>query len=166
MALVQAAVSREEVAWSSFAALQSLTFIAREDLQRELIAVAKHALDSPNSTEDAPPTVTEKLVAEFLNMQVRGIPERFNEFVALYNHLIDWTHTQADSVERKSSAASKSPRRNEDSKGDTMPELRQHSFTINRNGSPTGAGKMRSRAASYQVWAPPRARVICRETFR
>ena len=92
--LVDAALCRDEVAWSSYTALNALAFIVRDDLIREMVTITRHTLTETSSNAGAP-MVSESLVAEFLKLQGVGIPEGYNEFVVLHNRLIDWVIERA-----------------------------------------------------------------------
>lgn len=95
--LVDAALSREEVAWASYSALHALAFVGAEDLRRELYLMVQH-----NSLGDATsphaPQLTESTISDFLRLHNRGIPEGYHQFVSLYNNLIDWADRQSTSA--------------------------------------------------------------------
>ena len=136
--LTQAAVSRDEKAWSAFTVLQAQAFIAPTDLARELVQVMQHTLDDRSSTGDAPPMVKETEVVEFLRQQSNITPETFVDFVTLYNRLVDWAHRNAERSarnERWSPAARRA--------ADDM------SISTRSNTSPSG--RSLSRAATFQV---------------
>ena len=94
--LADAAVTREEVAWSCYSALQSLAAsddVSQEDLCRELVVLVRHITADNGAT--AAPAVNERTVAEFLRSVDEGLPREFNEFIALYNRLIEWAYSPA-----------------------------------------------------------------------
>lgn len=134
MQAAEAALDRDDLAWSCYTALSALDFISREDIVRELVVITRHTLIGTSSSADVP-MVSESLVNEFLQLQGVGVPEGYDEFVELHNRLIDWAIGQA---RHRTSAAHK-----------LSPLGRRHSSPPGRSISHAATHQVRSASDLY-----------------